>query len=225
MAGTRITFPFNGSSTEGYLATPESGKGPGILVLQEWWGLVPHIEAICDRFAAEGFTALAPDMYQGKTTTSPDDAGKLMMALNIAETEKNLRGAVDYLTAHDAVDGSKIGSVGFCMGGQLSLYAASKNPSIGAAVVYYGIHPNVHPDFNALQAPVMGFFGENDPMVTPEVTDELEKTLLAAGKQAEFHTYPADHAFFNDTRPDVYNEAAAADSWRRMLAFYRTHLS
>jgi carboxymethylenebutenolidase len=182
------------------------------------------VEDVCRRFAAEGFTALAPDLYHGKTTTSPDDAGKLMMALSIDQAEKDLRGAVQYLLNHEAAAGDRLASVGFCMGGQLSLFAACKNPAIGACVVYYGIHPNVKPPLSGLQAPVLGFFAEMDSMVTPAVVHDLEEQLRAAGKSPEFHIYPAtDHAFFNDTRP-VYNESAAHDSWHRMLAFFRKNL-
>jgi len=180
---------------------------------------------VCDRFAAEGFCALAPDLYHGDTTKSPDEAGKLMMALNIAETEKDMRGAVEHLLGRDACTSGKVGTVGFCMGGQLSLYAACANPEkVGACVIYYGIHPDVHPDIAALEAPVLGFFGENDPMVTPEKSAALETQLKDAGKSVEFHTYPADHAFFNDTRPDVYNADAAKDSWEKTIAFYRANL-
>ncbi len=143
MAGTMVEFASNGSKTAGYLATPASGKGPGVLVLQEWWGLVGHIKNVCDRFAAEGFTALAPDMYHGKTASEPDGAGKLFMALNISQAERDLRGAATYLLGQSSA--KKIGAVGFCMGGQLALYAATLNPSVGACVNFYGIHPNVKP--------------------------------------------------------------------------------
>src|SRR6185369_14593879 len=140
-----VEFSSNGNRTEGYLAIPVSGDGPGIVVLQEWWGLVDHIKSVCDRFAGEGFVALAPDLFHGKTTKSPDEAGKLMMALRIDEAEKDLAGAVEYLLQHDAVSFAKAGTIGFCMGGALSLYAASKNSKVGACVVFYGGHPNVHP--------------------------------------------------------------------------------
>lgn len=226
MSGSRVTFPSNGGAAEGYLAIPESGSGPGVIVLQEWWGLVPHIEDVCRRFAAEGFTALAPDLYHGKTTTSPDDAGKLMMALNIDQTEVDLRAAVQYLLNHEAATGDRLGSVGFCMGGQLSLFAACKNPAIGACVVYYGVHPAVKPPLAELQAPVLGFFAEKDGFVTPDVVRDLEDRLRAAGKTTDFHIYPGvEHAFFNDTRAEVYDESAARDSWHRMLAFYRENLA
>jgi len=186
---------------------------------------VDHIKDVCDRFAAAGFVALAPDLYHGKTTKSPDEAGKLMMALRIDEAEKELEGAVDYLLKHDAVTSRKIGVVGFCMGGALSLYTATKNPNIGAAVVFYGGHPKVKPDLPNLQAPVLGLYAENDGFVTPQLVRELESNLKALGKQIDVVIYRGtDHAFFNDARPEVYNEKAAADAWQRTIDFLHKHL-
>src|SRR6476660_7570059 len=115
--GEMVQFPFAGGNTGGYLATPKQGSGPGVIVIQEWWGLVDHIKNVCDRFANEGYVALAPDMYHGKMTTSPDEAGKLMMALQIDQVEKDLRGAIQYLLNHNATTSDKVGTVGFCMGG------------------------------------------------------------------------------------------------------------
>ena len=225
MAGEMVQFQSNGKQTEGYLAVPASGKGPGVIVIQEWWGLVPHIKRVADRFAEEGFVALAPDLYHGKTTKSPDEAGKLMMAMNIAETEKDLRGAISYLLSHPAVTSSKVGTVGFCMGGALSLYAATKNPQVGACVVFYGGHPNVKPELEKLEAPMLGLYAERDTFVTPEAARELERRLKELGKQVEIHIYKdADHAFFNDDRPEVYNREAAEDAWRRTIEFFRRHL-
>ncbi|MFP6581495.1 MAG: dienelactone hydrolase family protein [Candidatus Hydrogenedentota bacterium] len=225
MANEMVEFKSNGGTCNGYLATPESGSGPGVIVLQEWWGLVDHIKDLCDRFAAEGFVALAPDLYHGESTTSPDDAGKLMMALNIAETEKDMAGAITYLLGLDQCTSSTVGTVGFCMGGQLSLYAACANPTVSACVMYYGIHPDVHPDIANLQAPFMGFFAENDSMVTPEIAHALEQQLKDAGKSADVTVYEgADHAFFNDTRSEVYNQAHATDTWNKTLAFYRENV-
>jgi carboxymethylenebutenolidase len=220
MAGRMVEFPSNGQTTRGYLATPASGKGPGVLVIQEWWGLVGHIKNVCDRFAAEGFSALAPDLYHGKTASEPDEAGKLFMALNIAQAEKDLAGAAKYLAGHSST--AKLGAVGFCMGGQLALFAGCIEPSIGAVVNFYGIHPNVKPNYSRLSAPVLGLFAENDSFVTPAVAREMEAAIKKAGKQVEIHIYPGvDHAFFNDERPDAYNKAAAEDSWRRTLAHFR----
>ena len=223
--GERVTFRANGHSTEGYLAKPASGTGPGVIVLQEWWGLVPHIEDIANRFAAEGFVALAPDLYHGEKATGPDQAGKLMMALDIGRAEKDLRGAVRYLLGHKAVEGGRVGTVGFCMGGVLSLYAASKNEQVGACVVFYGIHPKVEPDFGNLRAPVLGLYAEKDQFVPPEAVRALEEKMSEHGKSIETHIYPGtDHAFFNDTRPEVYDADAAADAWRRTIEFFRKHL-
>jgi carboxymethylenebutenolidase len=225
MAGERVEFRSNGGTTGGYLSVPESGRGPGVVVIQEWWGLVPHVEDVCDRFAREGFVALAPDLYHGEKTTSPDEAGKLMMALNIAQAEKDLRGAVEYLSAHEATRGASVGTVGFCMGGVLSLYAACMNERVGACVVFYGIHPKAVPHLDSLRAPVLGFFGEKDQFVPPDAVRELESKLKELGKQAEMHIYPdTDHAFFNDQRPEVYNSRAAQDAWQRVLQFFAKNL-
>lgn len=225
MANEMVEFKSNGSTTNGYLSLPASGRGAGVIVLQEWWGLVPHIKDVCDRFATEGFVALAPDLYHGESTTSPDAAGKLMMALDIAQTEKDLRGAIQFLLHHESVTSVTVGSVGFCMGGVLSLYAAAQNPQVGACVVFYGIHPKVQPPLENLRAPVLGFYAEQDQFVPPAAVRELESQLKALGKPSEIHIYEGtDHAFFNDTRPEVYNPEAAADTWQRTLAFLREHL-
>ena len=224
--GEMVQFPYAGGTTSGYLSVPEQGSGPGVVVIQEWWGLVDHIKDLCDRFAGEGFVALAPDLYHGKSTKSPDEAGKLMMALRVDEAERDLSAAAQYLARHDATSGEKIGVVGFCMGGALALYTATRNSKIGACVVFYGGHPNVKPDLPNLHAPVLGLYGENDRSVTPAVVRDLEERLKTLGKQIEVNIYPgADHAFFNDTRPQVYNAEAAADAWQRTVDFLRKNLS
>lgn len=225
MAGQLVEFSSDGSNAQGYLSSPDSGSGPGVIVIQEWWGLVDHIKAVADRFAAEGFVAFAPDLYRGDSTTSPDEAGRLMMALDIERAIADLGGAVRYLLGLGGVSSEKVGTVGFCMGGQLALAAACKNAQIGACVDFYGVHPNVTLDFSSLEAPVLGLFGDQDGFVTPDAVRKLEHDLERAGKRTSFHTYPGvDHAFFNDSRPDVYNEEAASDAWRRTLAFFREHL-
>ncbi|HEV8633125.1 MAG TPA: dienelactone hydrolase family protein [Chloroflexota bacterium] len=233
MPGHNVEFPANGGRASGYLSAPDSGRGPGVIVIQEWWGLNAHIRSIADRLAAEGFVALAPDLYHGRVTREPDEAGKLMMALNIEQAARDLRGAAAYLLGavsrpegHGGAGGPKVGVVGFCMGGQLALYAGTVAPDqVGAVVDFYGIHPNVRPDFARLQAPVLGLFAERDSSVTPEAVRSLEQQLHAAGKQIETHVYPGvDHAFFNDERPEVYNPEAARDAWERTLRFLRQHL-
>jgi len=221
--GKMVQFPSNGGTTSGYLATPSSSKEPGVLVIQEWWGLVDHIKRVCDRFAAEGFSALAPDMYHGKTASEPDDAGKLFMALNIAQAEKDLRGAAKFLAEHSSTP--KIGAVGFCMGGQLALFAATLNPNVGACVNFYGVHPNVKPDYSKLSGPVLGLFAEKDGFVTPQTARDLDAAIKKAGKQSEIHIYPGvDHAFFNDDNTAAYNKPAAEDAWKRTLNFFKANL-
>lgn len=225
MNGQMVQFASNGGTSDGYLSIPKKGTGPGVIVIQEWWGLVDHIKDVCDRFADAGYVALAPDMYHGQTTKSPDEAGKLMMALRIDEAEKDLRGAVHYLLSQQATTGDKVGAIGFCMGGALSLYAASKNPQVGACVIFYGIHPNVKPDLPNLQAPVLGIYAENDKSTPPAAVKQLETQLQRLGKSVEMHIYAGtDHAFFNDQRPEVYNAKAAADAWRQTLEFFARHL-
>ena len=224
--GEMVQFASNGRETDGYLSIPQSGSGPAVVVIQEWWGLVDHIKDVCDRFAADGFVALAPDLFHGKTTKSPDEAGKLMMALRIDEAEKDLSGAVNYLLQQAFTASGSVGVVGFCMGGALSLYTATKNVDVGACVVFYGGHPNVKPDLPKLYAPMLGLYAERDGFVTPDSVRELESKLRALGKPVEVHVYPeTDHAFFNDTRPEVYNAEAAADAWRRTIEFLRKYLA
>jgi len=222
MAGL-VEFASNGGTASGYLAKPASGSGKGVIVIQEWWGLNGNITGIADRFAAEGFMALAPDLYHGKVTTEPDEAGKLFMALNIAEAEKDLRGAISYLRD---LSGGPVGTVGFCMGGALSLFAAcANNGDVGACVDFYGGHPGVQFDWDKLTAPVLGIWAEHDDFVNPNIP-AWEEALKQRGKTYEFVSYPGtEHAFFNDERPEpLYNPAAAKDAWERTLAFYRKHL-
>lgn len=209
----------------GYLATPASGKGQGIIVLQEWWGLVPHIKSVADRFTKLGYVVLAPDLFHGAKTTSPDEAERMLMALNIEQTAQDLQAAIDFLRHHKAVEGDRIGVVGFCMGGQLALLAATVSSKIGAVVNFYGIHPNVKPDFSKLSAPVLGLFGESDTFVPPSSVRSLGEAIREAHGSIETHIYPnVGHAFFNDTRPEAYDSATSMDAWERTIGFLRQHL-
>jgi carboxymethylenebutenolidase len=223
-----VEFPSNGSTVPGYVATPDAGAGPGVVVIQEWWGLVDHIKDVCDRFAAEGFTALAPDLYHGSEATEPDEAGKLMMALNLERAARDMAGAVDYLLAHDAVRGPKVGVIGFCMGGGLALWLATlRAPQVAAVVPFYGVIPweAAQPDYEQLEAAVLGHYAENDGFASPSAAKALEEQLKDMGKDATLHIYAAtDHAFFNDTRPEVYDEDAARQAWIRTLEFFREKL-
>lgn len=221
--GEMVSFPANGGTCSGYLARPASGAGKGVVVFQEWWGLNDNIKDICERFAAEGFVALAPDMYHGKVTAEPDEAGKLLMALNIEQAAKDAKGAVAYLKE---LTGGPVGTTGFCMGGALSLFTAcNEGDNVGACIDYYGGHPMVKYNWDGLTAPVLAFWAEHDDFVNPNIPT-YEEALKSRGKQYEFITYPGtQHAFFNDTRTDGgFNKEAADDSWRRSLAFFRSHL-
>jgi carboxymethylenebutenolidase len=221
-----VQFESNGGTANGYLAVPD-GRGPGVVVLQEWWGLEPHIKDVCDRFAREGFVALAPDLYRGKTTEQPDEAQQLMMALSMDQAEKDMRGAVDYVAAHEQAEGAGVGSVGFCLGGGLSVWAAAANPKVRASVTYYYVMPHGKPDFSKVQGPVLGHFGEEDEFVSVENAKALEQEMRDAGVDARFEFYSgAGHAFFNDTnRLGTYDREAAERSWQRTLDFFRQNLT
>jgi carboxymethylenebutenolidase len=224
MAGRTIEFAGNGRPYSGYLA-PAEGGGPGVIVIQEWWGLVGHIKAVADRFAAAGFTALAPDFYHGKTASEPDEAGSLMMALQIDDAAKVLDGAATALLAAPECTSQKLGVVGFCMGGQLAMYAACRDPRIGACVNFYGVHPNVKPDFEKLEAPIVGFFGEDDHVTPQSAVQALDAELDRLGKYHEFVTFRGrGHAFFNDERPEVFDQEAADFAWDRTLRLFRESL-
>lgn len=225
--GSMVEFKANGRNGTGYLATPPSGKGKGLIVNQEYWGLVDHIKDVAERFAKAGFVTLAPDLYHGKITKSPDEAGKMLMALNIAEAGKDMKGAAAYLLGNSAVTSKRVGIVGFCMGGQLAMYAGMEYPeSIAAVVDFYGIHPAVQIDAKRLRVPVLGHFGKQDKSVSEESVATLATSIKGsgAGGSFDYHYYDAGHAFFNDTRP-VYSERDAKVSWDRTLDFLNAHVS
>ena len=221
--GEIVSFKSNGSMGSGYLA---DGGGPGVIVIQEWWGLVPHIKNVADRFAAEGFTALAPDLYRGEAASEPDEAGKLMMGLKLDRAGKDLSGAVDLL--QEKTGRTKVGVVGYCMGGGLTLPLACQRPdAVAAAAPFYGVipWPEAQPDWSAISGVVEGHYAENDAFATPEAARALEVDLKSRGKNATFHVYPGTHhAFFNDDRPDVYDATASNTAWTRVLALFRANL-
>lgn len=219
--GQRVEFPSNGHTCQGYFA----GSGPAVVVIQEWWGLVPHIEDLVDRFAADGFCAIAPDLYHGRTTKSPDDAAKLLMELDVERANKEIAGAADYVLGRPECISSKFGVVGFCMGGALAQYAATTNPKVAAAVSFYGGFKQVPLQWENLAAPLLLIYGGNDRGVPASHGIELQKQLRKMGKDVDVAVYQsADHAFFNDTRPEVYNPEAAADAWRRTIELFRQNL-
>lgn len=227
--GHMVEFPSNGSTGQGWFAPAEGGSGPAVLIIQEWWGLVPHIKEVVDRYAAAGFTALAPDLYHGESTTEPDEAGKLMMALNLEQAAKDLRGAIAYLKSSDATSSEGLGVVGFCMGGGLALVVACNEPQdVVACAPYYGLIPweGAAPDYSKLSGPVHGHYAENDGFFSPAMAKALETDLREThGKDAVLEVHPGvDHAFFNDHRPEVYAPEEAARAFDETTAFLRANV-
>lgn len=220
--GEIVSFPSNGGTAQGYLAKPAGGGGKGVIVFQEWWGLNDNIKGIADRFAEAGFVALAPDMYHGKLTAEPDEAGKLLMALNIEQAAKDAKGAVQFLKG---LTGGPVGTVGFCMGGALSLFAACNNgKDVGACIDYYGGHPAIKYDFTGLTAPVLGLWAENDGFANAN-QPIIEAGTKSAGVAYEGITYPGTgHAFFNEEHAGTFDKAAADDTWARATAFFAANL-
>lgn len=221
-----VEFASNGGTTPGYLAEPDDGLDhPGVVVIQEWWGLVPHIEDICRRLCDEGFVALAPDLYHGQSAEEPDDARKLAMALERDRAVAEIRAASEYLVGKGHVSPKQVGVVGWCMGGGLALSAAADGAQIGAAIAFYG-RPLSDEDTARLNVPVLGLYAEHDHGITASDVKQFEASLQNQGIPHLVHVYPGtSHAFFNDTRPEIYDSAAAADAWERTLAWFRLHLT
>lgn len=221
-----VSLFVRGRPTRGHLAIPAgSGPWPGVVVIQEWWGLNDNIRGIADRLAGEGFVSLAPDLYFGESADEPDDARKLAMALQWDEALEAIQAAVDYLVDHRSVSPKRIGVTGFCMGGGLAWHGAAKLRHLGAVAPWYGGGPDMTPEECArIEVPVLAFYGELDRGVSPEVARRRADMMDAAGVSHETIIYPnAQHAFFNDSRP-AYNPEAAADAWRRMVDFFRRTL-
>lgn len=221
-----VQLTVDGKQTGGHLALPcGDGPWPGVVVIQEWWGLNDHIRDIANRFAAEGFVAVAPDLYFGAVATEPDDARKLRMAMEWDQALDVIQAAVDSLVALEDVAPKRAGIIGFCMGGGLAWHGAAKLHSIGAAVPFYGGGPEMTAEEVAqCQVPVLAIYGELDQGVSPDVAAQRAALMDAAGVSHETIVYPdAQHAFFNDTRP-VFHAEAAADAWERVLTFFRRNL-
>ena len=230
MSGTMVEFPANGTTAGGYLAVPDGGRGPGVVVLQEWWGLVPQIKGVCDRLASEGFVALAPDLYHGEMAehTEMDRAGELMTSLPPDRAARDMSAAIDHLLSLDATSGNTVGVIGFCMGGMLTLLiAAQEGDRVAAAVPFYGAPlGDGAPDWSGLTAAVEGHLAENDGFFPPEAINALGAELREAGRDVVFHVYEGTgHGFANEENPlGTWDEAAAATAWARTLAFLGAHL-
>jgi carboxymethylenebutenolidase len=227
MAGRMVEFPSNGDSASGYLSTPAAGPGPGLVVIQEWWGLIPQIKHTADRFAEAGYSALATDLYHGHAIglQEPDEAAKALMALDMQRAARELSGSVDFLLSSGKARGETVGCVGYCMGGGLAVALAASHQKVKACVDYYG-SPTEDTDLSRVGAKVQGHFGTLDHFTSEEAVDQLAARLSAAGVEHTFYSYEGcDHAFANEDRPEVYQKAAAELTWQRTLDFLRSELN
>jgi carboxymethylenebutenolidase len=218
--GSMIEFSRpDGGKTKGYLAIAGHGR-PAVVVIQEWWGLNDQICGVADRFARAGYNALAPDLYKGRVTASPDEANHLMTGLDFADaTHQDLRGAAQHLKAQSA----GLAVMGFCMGGALTIAAAVHIPEFAAGVCFYGIPPKDFADPAKIRVPLQGHFANQDDWCTPAAVDDLEQALKAAGITHEIYRYDAAHAFANE-RSAAYDVACASQGWDRMAAFLKAKL-
>lgn len=195
-------------------------------MIQEWWGLNDQIKRTADRFAEAGFAALVPDLYHGRVVgfQEPDEAGKVMMALDSGRAAKELRGAVDYLLSSGDAQGEYVGALGYCMGGALAITLAASHDKVRAVVSFYGV-PGAETDLGKIAGSVLGHFGDHDELASPEAVQKLNDDLDAAQVAHVFHTYPGgQHAFANEDRPEVYLAEADKLSWQRTLEFLRQNL-
>jgi carboxymethylenebutenolidase len=221
-----VTYPGpEGKTLSGYLARPAGDvAAPGVIVLQEWWGLNDNIRDIADRFADAGYVALAPDLYNGVSTSEPDEARKLVMELDMAAAVEEIGAAADFLLAQDDVTGDGVGIVGFCMGGRLALMATLTLDNLAAAVPFYG-SPLTPDEATQVTTPVLGLYGEADGGIAVADVRAMEEAIRAAGTPVEIVVYPgAQHAFFNDTRTASYDAEASADAWQRTLDWLAEYL-
>ena len=222
----------DGQKARGYLATPAgsaNAKAAGVVVAQEWWGLNEQIKGVAGRLAAAGFRALVPDLYRGKVAKNADEAGKLMGGVNWPDAvEQDLRGALNHLKSAPGATatgaGARVAVLGFCMGGGLTLHAASRLSEPEAAVCFYGIPPESAADPRRIRAPLLCHFARKDEWCTPAAVDQLEAKLKEGKVSFELFRYDAQHAFCNEKRPEVYDAAAAKLAWERTLAFLKRNL-
>jgi len=226
--GQMVEFGVNGTTAGGYLAVPESGSGAGVVVLQEWWGLVPQIKSVCDRLAERGYVALAPDLYHGDIAehTEMDKAGELMTTLPPDRAARDMSGAIDYLLGHDACSSSTVGVTGFCMGGMLTLrIAALEGDRVSVAAPFYGAPlGDDSMDWSGLTAKVEGHFAETDDFFPPEAVTALGEQLRGMGKDVAFHIYAGTgHAFTNEEDPlGTFNQEATGTAFGRALELLGT---
>jgi carboxymethylenebutenolidase len=222
-----VTYSINGEAAPGFLARPQSdGPYPGVVVIQEIWGLDDHIRDVASRFAREGFIALAPDLYSGEVRHEIDEARKLAMALDREKVDRQLAKAVEFVRGQEGCNG-KVGVTGFCMGGRLALALAIGHPEVDAVVPWYGGGTgDLAKEAGSIACPVLGIYGDEDRGIPVEDVYALERALTQAGVKHEIHLYHgAPHGFFNDTNASAYREEFARDAWAQCLRWFRTYLA
>lgn len=224
--GEMVTYRSDGRTSHGYLALPAGGETrPAVIVIQEWWGMVPHIRTVADRFAEAGYVAFAPDLYQGIAADEPDEARRLLMGMALGQAAREIAGAAEYLTGRVDVSG-KVGCVGFCSGGSLALWSATLSERIVAAVGFYPSLPweRMQPDWSNYAGKAALIHCAEGGQRTDGVT-AVVRAIEAAGGECVRHDYPGTrHAFFNDDRPDCYHPQAATSAWARTLELFRAKL-
>jgi len=208
-------------ATTAYVARPQSEVEAGVILIQEWWGINDHIRDLAGRYANEGYLCLAPDLYRGRVASDSTEASALMNALEIEDGLETIRKAID--AAEETYGVKRFAITGYCMGGTFALRAACEIPELKAAAPFYGDIPD-EAVLAKLKAPALFIAGERDAWINPEKVNQLREAAKKYNLPVEIVSYDADHAFFNDTRPEVYDAAAAADAWRRVLDFFRDHL-
>jgi carboxymethylenebutenolidase len=220
-AGKMISYPSGSETVSGYVSAPEGArKKPAIVVIQEWWGLNDFIKAKADGFAKEGYVALAPDLYRGKVTSDPDVAHQLMRGMPEDRAMRDLQAAVAYLKSRPDVDGKRIASIGWCMGGGYSLALALAEPTLAGAVIYYGRLVTDDAKIASLKVPLVGNFGGKDEGIPPASVQEFERKAKALSKSVDFKVYPeAGHGFASAKDPKVFRAADAKDADARAKAF------
>ncbi len=221
MKSETLSFETNNGATSAYVAIPDNLSQKAVLVIQEWWGLNDHIKDIAGRYAAEGFIAIAPDLYRGRVATNSEDAGKMMHALKIEDGLDTIKNSVD--AARSKYGLSHFGITGFCMGGTFALRAACELEGFSAAAPFYGDIPE-EDILKKLTTPTIFVSGTKDAWINKEKVAELEEAAEKYELPIHSVKYESDHAFFNDTRPEVYDETAARDAWALVTGFFNDKL-
>lgn len=222
--GARVELGTEGSKFEGYFSIPNDGAGPPVVVLHAWWGLDGFVENVVDQLATSGFVAVAPDLYEGRTTSNPAEAAKLRDGLDVEQTMSRISAAADFVLGREESTSNQYGLVGYSIGGGLAQTMATRDERIGAAVSYYGAFSRAKPDWDNLKAPLLMIYGDMDSRISVGEATKLQVRLRKAGHEVDMVTYPADHGFADSDRVEHYDEDAASDAFNRTVEIFRQTL-